>query len=232
MVAIESKGAWAQARELRVPAGASATGRVLLTSLACPKLGSCAAVGQFDDTAGHARAMAVTESGGTWHQAFQLVLPSDAAGVPLVSVKAVGCSGAGNCVAVGSYRTKTGRFVPLSVAESGGTWAHGQHITKVPANAASPASVGLTSVACTSAGTCTAAGNYTLKAGGFAALILTRSGTRWTTASQIRTPADGATGASQNAQAQAIGCTRAGFCAIGGTYRTATSARAVMGAVG
>ncbi len=86
MVAIESKGAWAQARELRVPAGASATGRVLLTSLACPKLGSCAAVGQFDDTAGHARAMAVTESGGTWHQAFQLVLPSDAAGVPLVSV--------------------------------------------------------------------------------------------------------------------------------------------------
>jgi hypothetical protein len=232
MVAIESKGAWAQARELRVPAQASATGRVLLTSLACPKLGSCAAVGQFDDTAGHARAMAVTESGGTWHQAFQLVLPSDAAGVPLVSVKAVGCSGAGNCVAVGSYRTKTGPFVPLSVAESGGTWAHGQHITKVPANAASPASVGLTSVACTSAGTCTAAGNYTLKAGGFAALILTRSGTRWTTASQIRTPADGATGASQNAQAQAIGCTRAGFCAIGGTYRTATSARAVMGAVG
>ena len=99
--------------------------------------------------------MAVTESGGTWHQAFQLVLPNDAAGVPLVSVSAVGCSSAGNCVAVGSYRTKTGRFVPMSVAELAGIWARGQHITNVPANAAAHASAGLTSVACASAGTCT-----------------------------------------------------------------------------
>ena len=152
MVAIESKATWARARELRIPAGASTTGRVLLTSLACPRLGSCAAVGQFDDAGGHARAMAVTESGGTWHQAFQLVLPNDAAGVPLVSVSAVGCSSAGNCVAVGSYRTKTGRFVPMSVAESAGTWARGQHITNVPANAAAHASVGLTSVACACCG--------------------------------------------------------------------------------
>jgi hypothetical protein len=75
MVATESKGTWARARELRIPTGAITTGRVLLTSLACPKLGSCTAVGQFDDKSGHTRAMAVTESGGTWHQAFQLILP-------------------------------------------------------------------------------------------------------------------------------------------------------------
>ena len=136
MVATESKGTWARARELRVPTGASTTGRVLLTSVACPKLGSCAAVGQFDDKSGHARAMAVTESGGTWHQALQLILPKDAAGVPLVSTVSVGCSSAGNCVAVGSYRTKSSKFVPMSVAESRGAWARGQHVTKVPANAA------------------------------------------------------------------------------------------------
>ncbi len=232
MVATESKGTWARARELRVPAGASATGRVLLTSLACPKAGACVAVGQFDDKAGHARAMAITEAGGSWHRAFQLVLPRDAAGVPLVSVASVGCSTAGNCVAVGSYRTKEGHFVPVSVADSGGTWAHGQHVTRVPANAAAQANVGLTSVACTRGGSCTATGSYVLKAGGLGALIMTRSGTRWTTVSQIRTPAGSATGASQNAQAKAIGCAPTGFCAVGGTYRTAASATAAMAATG
>ena len=232
MVAKETNGTWARARELGVPGAASAAGRVLLTSLACPKAGSCVAVGQFDDKAGHTRAMAVTESGGTWHRAFQLVLPADAAGVPLVTVTSVGCSGAGNCVAVGSYRTKAGRFVPMSVAESGGTWAHGQHVTKVPANAAAQANVGLSSVACTRGGTCTAAGSYALKAGGFGALIMTRSGTRWTTVSQVRAPTGAATGASQTAQARAIGCAPTGFCAVAGTYRTTTSATAAMAATG
>ena len=232
MVATESKGTWARARELRIPTGASTTGRVLLTSVACPKLGSCAAVGQFDDKSGHARAMAVTESGGTWHQALQLILPKDAAGVPLVSTVSVGCSSAGNCVAVGSYRTKSSKFVPMSVAESRGAWARGQHVTKVPANAAAAASVGLTSIACTRAGTCTAAGNYALKGGGSAALIMTRSGTLWTAATQIRPPAGAAAGASQIVQAKAIGCAAAGFCAIGGTYRTASSTTAAMAATG
>ena len=176
--------------------------------------------------------MAVTEKGGTWHQAFQLVLPKDAAGVPLVSVQSVGCSSAGNCVAVGSYRTKSLKFVPMSVAESSGNWARGQHITKVPANAAASAAVGLTSVACARAGTCTAAGSYALKGGGFGALIMTRPGTRWTTATQIRPAANAATGASQIAQAKAIGCAPTGFCAVGGTYRTASSTIAVMAATG
>jgi len=232
MVATEAKGAWARARELRVPAGAGTTGRVLLTSLACPKLGSCVAVGQFDDKSGHARAMAVTESGGLWHQAIQLILPKDAAGIPLVSVVSVGCSTAGNCVAIGSYRTKASKTVPMSVAESRGTWARGQHITNAPANIAASATVGLNSVACSRSGTCTAAGGYPLKGGGFAALIMTRSGTRWTGLAPIRLPSGAASGSSQIAQAKAIGCTPTGFCAIGGTYRTGSSATAAMAATG
>jgi hypothetical protein len=232
MVATESKGVWARARELAVPAGASNAGRVLLTSLACPKLGSCVAVGQFDDKAGHARAMAVTETGGRWQRPVQLVLPKDAAGVPLVSVMSVGCSSAGDCVAIGSYRTKASKTVPMSVAESRGTWARGQHITNAPANIAGSATVGLNSVACSRSGTCTAAGGYALKGGGFAALIMTRSGTRWTGVSQIRLPSGAAAGSSQIAQAKAIGCTPTGFCAIGGTYRISSSATAAMAATG
>ena len=232
MVATQTKGSWAGARELGVPGAASTKGRVLLTSLACPKLGECVAVGQFDDKSGKTRAMAVTESARTWGRAFQLTLPKDAAGVPLVSVQSVACSSAGNCVAVGSYRTKTLKTVPMSMTESRGSWGRGQHITNAPANIAASASVGLTSIACARTGKCTAAGSYPLKGGGVAALIMTRSGTRWTAGTRIRLPAGAASGSSQIAQAKAIGCTATGFCAMGGTYRAASSVPAVMAATG
>jgi hypothetical protein len=61
---------------------------------------------------------------------------------------------------------------------------------------------------------------------------MTRSEARWTAATQIRPPVNAATGASQIAQAKAIGCAAAGFCAIGGTYRTASSTTAAMAATG
>src|SRR5262245_54041871 len=184
MVATEVRGTWARARELRAPATAGSAGRVLLLSVACPKLGSCVAVGTFDDKAGHTRAMAVTESGGRWHQAIQIVLPKDAAGVPLPTIPpmSVACSGAGNCLAVSSYRNRLGRTVPMSAAESSGTWRRAQHITRAPANAAAQPGVTLTSVACTSAGICTASGDYALMTGGLGALVMTRTGTKWTSA--------------------------------------------------
>jgi hypothetical protein len=234
MAATETNGTWARASELGAPAAAGTAGRIFVISVACPGAGSCAAVGTFDDKAGHTRAMTLIRSGGRWHRGVQLILPRDAAGVPLPSIPpmSVSCSAPGTCLAVSSYRNKSGRVVPMSAAASAGTWARAMHITRVPSNAAALPSVTLTSVACTRSGVCTAAGGYALKSGGFGALIMTRSGTRWTTASQVRTPADAATGLNRIAQAKAIGCAATGFCAIGGTYRTAGSATAAMAAAG
>jgi hypothetical protein len=59
---------------------------------------------------------------------------------------------------------------------------------------------------------------------------MTRSGTRWTALAQIRLPSGAAAGSKQIAQVKAIGCTPTGFCAIAGTYRTASSATAPMAA--
>ena len=236
MVATEVGGKWARARELRAPANAVSAGQVLLLSVACPKAGSCVAVGTFDDKTDYARPMAVTESGGRWHQAIQIMLPKDAAGQPQpppsIPPMSVACSGAGNCLFVSSYRNRLGRMVPMSAAESSGTWRRAQHITRAPANAAAQPGVTLTSVACTSAGICTASGDYALKSGGFGALVMTRTGTRWTSATQIRAPADAATGDRRLAVAAAIGCTATGFCAIGGTYLTARSTTRPMAATG
>jgi hypothetical protein len=236
MVATEVRGTWARARELRAPANAGSAGQVLLLSVACPKAGSCVAVGTFDDKTDHARPMAVTESGGRWHQAIQIVLPKDAAGQPQpppsIPPMSVACSGAGNCLFVSSYRNRLGRMVPMSAAESNGTWRRAQHITRALANSTAVPFVTLSSVACMRTGTCTASGDYALKSGGFGALVMTRTGTRWTSATQIRAPADAATGDRRLAVAAAIGCTATGFCAIGGTYRTASSTIRAMAATG
>jgi hypothetical protein len=234
MVAAETGGHWSRAQALSIPAGAQAAGPVLLTSLACPAAGACVAVGQFNVKGASRRAMAVVQTGGAWQRPFQLVLPKDASGVAVASMTAVGCSTSGNCVAVGSYRNSSKHFVPLSVTESGGRWARGQHVTSAPANAAAGAQsdVLFNAVACTAAGTCTAAGSYLLAAGGFAGLIVTRSGSRWAGPAQISLPAKAATGAKQRAAAKAIGCAPSGFCAVGGTYTTASSTTAAMVASG
>jgi len=221
MAATEFKGRWQRAVELKAPADASPIQPVYLNSLACPGLGSCVAVGSYADTKFRPGAFAASESGGTWHQAIQLTLPRDANRLdPQPSVVSVACSAAGSCVAVGSYIDRQGLVVPMSVTESGGTWARAQHVTAVPVNATARPRLTLSSVSCLRSGSCLAAGDYRIRSGGVAAMVMTRSGTRWTSASQIRTPPNGPTGDTHLAQAAAIGCSATGFCAIGGSYGT------------
>jgi hypothetical protein len=232
MQVTEHNGKWGRGRELTPPANAGLAGGVFVTAVACPKAGSCVAVGRYSDKAIHARAMALAETIGSWHQATQLRLPKDAAAVPLVSVASVACSAGGSCIAVGQYRDRLGRFLAMSLAETGGTWARGQHVTRVPANAAAQSGLFLGSAACAHAGPCLAAGDYRLKSGGTGATVLTRSGTSWASASQIRTPSDGATGAGQTALLAALGCSAGGFCAVAGQYQTSSRTTSLMAASG
>jgi hypothetical protein len=232
MASTEFKGTWGRARELRAPADASPIEPVYLDSLACPGLGSCVAVGTYQDKPLHGLVFVATESGGTWHQATQLILPKDANTTdPDASVVSVACSGVGSCVAVGSYVDRMERLVPMSVAESGGTWARAQHVTRVPADAAARPSLTFMSVSCLRNGSCLGVGDYRKRGGGTGAMVMTRSGTRWISATQIRTPPDGATVAKQHAVAAAIGCSAAGFCAVAGSYQTAQGTR-LMAATG
>ena len=121
----------------------------------------------------------------------------------------------------------------MSVAELGGTWARAQRLRHVPANAATGPRASLTfrSVSCLADGTCLAVAEYRIRGGGFGATVMTKSGNTWISAIQLRTPPDGATGRKQDASATGIGCTAAGFCAIGGTYRTASLTTRLMAAI-
>jgi hypothetical protein len=221
MVVTEVNGRWQRGQELRPPPNATIHQPVILTGLACPALGSCVAVGVYADKAFRPSAFAATESGGTWHQAVQLVMPKDAnTKSPLDFINSVACSGVGSCVVVGSYVSRLNGLLPMSVTESGGTWQRAQHVTRVPVNATAQPRLTFRSVSCLAHGTCLAVGEYRIRSGGVAAMVMTKSGNRWTSATQIVTPPNGPVGDTHLAQAVAIGCSASGFCAIGGSYGT------------
>jgi hypothetical protein len=233
MVVTEVNGRWARGIELKPPPNATIQQPVILTGLACPARGSCVAVGVYAEKGDRSAAFAATESGGTWHQAVQLIMPKDSSTTsPLVFVNSVACSGIGSCVLVGSYVTSTGFLRPMSVAESGGTWARAQRVRRAPANAATGrrASLDFRSVSCLADGACLAVAEYRIMGGGTGATVMTKSGNTWISAIPLRTPPDGATGRKQDALAGGIGCTAAGFCAIGGAYRTASLTTRLMAA--
>src|SRR5215469_15411745 len=87
------------------------------------------------------------------------------------------------------------------------------------------------SVSCLADGTCLAVAKYRIRGGGTGATVMTKSGNTWISAIQLRMPPDGATGRKQDAFAGGIGCTFAGFCAIGGVYRTSALTTRLMAAI-
>jgi hypothetical protein len=233
---VEHRGKWSAVNSPLPPhpgTGAS----VNLHSLACPAAGRCVASGIY----GEQRAIVLTQSGRRWRIAV-VSLPSDAQqhkGVtgPWPGLGSVSCGSAGNCVAVGYYGASDGATDALLVSEQHGSWGTGTDV-QLPSDAATTSPLPdeeatpggfLSSVACPSAGSCSAVGSYTRKdvgAGTYGSYPweLDRSGAKWATRGQsLQLPADAATtrdyrgGASPFMGFTGLSCPSAGNCtAIGG----------------
>jgi hypothetical protein len=81
--AAESKGRWARARQVTLPANAATHGSdALLGGVTCTGSGSCLAVGGYLDKAGGFELMAVVESHGHWGRAREIAPPRNAASDP------------------------------------------------------------------------------------------------------------------------------------------------------
>ena len=176
MVVAEAGGTWGQPAPVALPSGAASAGQAqnaTFSSVSCVGVGTCVAVGQYEDTRGFLdyQAMVAASTGGVWGQAARVKLPANlatAAGTQSASLGSVACTSVGNCVAVGSYNasdsTATSRDArAMDVTETGGAWAHATELT-LPANAATSGTFRLGqmySVSCPSLGSCAAVGGYT-----------------------------------------------------------------------
>jgi hypothetical protein len=218
--AAQRAGRWQQAREIQPPAGANAIPNVDLYSISCSRPGSCVATGLYFGNPPGARALAVTEVGGRWRRAVQVLPPPGAGSPPRAALFSVTCPRAGTCEASGSYFDASGQGQKMVATESGGGWRRAQAVNVWPPNAsfAIETEHAFRSIACPSLRSCVAVGSYIDTAGGKPSLVATESGGTWTGASEIGLPANAATGANLTSDAEAVDCTSTGYCAIVGLY--------------
>jgi hypothetical protein len=144
--------------EATLPAGAAANPEVSLSSISCPSLGECDAVGTYD-AAQSQQALLLTDSGGNWQPGVAAQLPADANAGPAASLSSVSCASVGDCDAVGGYSDTTHEPQGLLLTETSGIWGQGV-APALPSDASSFTQVDLLSVSCSAPSNCAVAGTY------------------------------------------------------------------------
>jgi hypothetical protein len=227
MAAALSGGTWAQATPIALPSGAATApgvGFADLRSTACTSVGSCVAAGFYKDASHFDHAMLATESGGTWAQATQVTLPSDAStSAPDDALQAVACPAPGSCVAGGYYMASDKTLQPMIVTETNGSWSPAIRIV-LPSDASTATGAQLAqiqSLACTSVGICVAGGSYEDMngSGDTQAMLVTETNGTWGTAVRATLPSGAATAAGmQSASILSLACPSDGNCTAAGSY--------------
>jgi hypothetical protein len=194
-----------------------------LTSVACATANSCVAIGNYTGFNGDT-GLIDTLSEGTW-TAAEAPLPLGAPTVQQnLNLSAVACPAVGSCVVVGRYTDDAGNGQGLIDTLSGGVWS--SSVAPLPAGATAAgignAGVGLESVACGAAGSCTAVGDYDVATdnGLGIGLIDTLSDGTWSpTEAPEPTNAEKGTAPTINSDpGPAVACGAADSCTVIGQY--------------
>jgi hypothetical protein len=190
VVATDVGGTWGPATPIVLPVDAGPDQLARLTSVACPAVGACVAVGTYVDTRGVTRLLAATETAGTWGAATPLALPPGAGDVPrtpgTVGLAGVACTAIGSCVAVGDFLDAAGSFAPLRIVESSGAWGAATRVPVASGDGA-PGPAVLRSVACGGPGWCVAVG-WSNGVVGWTPIVSTEAAGRWGAAVPIGYP--------------------------------------------
>jgi hypothetical protein len=172
LVVNERNGAWGNAA---LVTGTTASARNAAGTVSCASAGNCEAGGNSAPVIETPyQAFLVREKNGSWGTAF---------GVPGLAalnvdgnadVASVSCKTARNCAAGGTYRDGNGHQQAFVVSENNGTWSTA---IEAPGSAAlnTGGSAQITSVSCTSARYCVAAGNAVGSSGNAVAFLVSRT---------------------------------------------------------
>src|SRR5262249_20256979 len=208
-VASEKNGTWGAADDVAGTAALSPGGGVVVSSVACPAAGDCAAGG---DAGTHL--FVISETRGIWGTATvvpgKAVLNWRAAGVGAVS-----CASAGNCSAGGDYADASAHSHVFVVGPVNGTWPTP---LEVPGTAALNTG-GNALIYSPSSG---AAGNFSTgcfsqdSATHLQAFVASQVNASWGTVHQV--PGIAALSQGGTSLVWAVSCASAGNCSAGGNY--------------
>jgi hypothetical protein len=145
-------GAWKRAQVLALPDGVSSTASSQLNGLACPRLGSCLAVGYVTTSPQPIQPMLATQVHGTWGTpTVDVPVP---AGTVNAELHALWC-GHGTCLAAGIYETNAKGWHPFVDAQQSGTWSPS---VVLPTPSGGSLYLLITAVSCTTIASCTIVG--------------------------------------------------------------------------
>jgi len=129
-------------------------------------------------------------------------------------VNLMSCTSAGNCGAAGFYSTSSAQE-PFVVSETNGTWGKAEEIPGIAALDRGQGS-GVSELSCTSAGNCSAVGDYSTPATGLHAFVADETNGTWGKAEDV--PGIAALNQGKNASTDSVSCASAGNCSAGGSY--------------
>ena len=207
---------WAAAKA-PVPTDASEAG-TYLSSVSCPRPGSCAAVGWYFTTQGGARGLMDVLSGGVW-TATAAPLAAHADRIPGVNLTSVSCSAPGSCVAVGWYEVTGANGATQGLLEmlSDGRWTALE--APLPPGANSLPGNGITSVSCVTNNSCAAFGSYVDSAGMAQGLLEVLKGGTWVA---TEAPLPAGVDSSLRVHLVSVGCANQSSCVVAGYYSEPT----------
>jgi hypothetical protein len=163
-----------------------------LFDVTCSAASACWAAGEYGNNAGDGVTLnqVLRWNGSKWSLVVSTPQPAGAANGDFQGLSSVRCTSASNCLAVGSSGTQTGTFVIQNEALrwNGTTWS--TLTVPSPGGTANFDVSGLSSLACTSATFCWAAGSYGSESpvATFLNQILFWDGTTWTQDNNIANP--------------------------------------------
>jgi hypothetical protein len=227
MAVAEVGGVWGSATEIIDPPDSNQQASSLY-GVSCTSAGNCEAVGGVSTATDGGQAVVVSESGGVWGQASEILQPSNATTSDVsAGLSSVSCVSPGNCEAVGSYIdlwSMAGEDLqPMVVAETDGTWQQATEIA-LPAggNTEGDQYAWLDSVSCVSLGNCEAGGAYEDNIGEQFGALASESDGVWAQATDVTVPTDAASPPNAQSYISSVTCTSLYSCDAGGEYDPTT----------
>lgn len=157
----------------------------------------------------------------TWTSAKFVALPVGGVGFYQGQFSSLGCTTGGNCVASGSYQTKSGAIRTVVDNEIKGVW-QSAHALAAPTDANATSGMTVYGASCGAPGSCVLVGSYQDASGNVQAFTAGTRANVWSTPRKVSLPAN-APAHETNALLRSVDCSSAGNCSAVGTYLDATA---------
>lgn len=218
-VAVQRNWRWGKAESIPGLSTLSVGGDAEAESLSCGSPGNCVAGGSYRDAAGHTQAFLATQKNGHWNKAAQARGTGALNVGGSAQVTAMSCPSAGNCAAGGVYAGTSDHLELFVISERNGSWGKATVLPGILSHNKG-SSTQVYSLSCSSSGNCSAGGYYENAAFREFAFVITESGGRWGSVTEV----PGLAGVSPGGDSgvNQLSCPSAGHCVGVGYGDTAT----------